>query len=104
MLGTADFVSLTTVYTLVSPTAMAKRDEDGLFRHYVRTNFTYTVVINSGVASSVSYITQEQIAAADAGTGYDGKAVFLGGHRNTVSEAEKTILEAAGYTVTTSVQ
>lgn len=71
-------------------------------RHY---DFSvgYSVLITAGVATPLpgrSAPTQDDIDAADAGSGMGGKAAFLGGRIYTVTSAEQTILEAAGYNVT----
>lgn len=70
-----------------------------------RVNFSRgrSVRIVGGVASTYpgeGFLTGADIDAADAGSGYDGKAVFLGGHVWTVTAGEETILNAAGYTTT----
>lgn len=64
-----------------------------LFRRYTW-QAGYSVLITDGVASTYPGVinpTQDAIDAAD--------SVFLGGHTHTVTAAEKTILESAGYTV-----
>lgn len=75
-----------------------------LWRHYGTPIATgYSVLITGGVATaSPGRIspTAGDIAAADAGSGEGGKAWFRGGITYTVTSAEQTILEAAGYTVT----
>lgn len=58
-----------------------------------------SVIIQGGVVSAVHNPDMSQIANADVGSGYNQRAVFLGGRTWTVSQAEKTILEAAGYLV-----
>lgn len=59
--------------------------------------------ITGGVATASPGVTSpaiDTIAAADSGSGEGGKAWFRGGLTYQVTAAEKTILEAAGYTVT----
>ena len=77
---------------------------------------SYVVIIRSGVANaspgSISPDSMTQItgnaevtnavtsyAAADSGSGDDGRAVFRGGATYTVTAGEETILLAAGYTM-----
>jgi len=63
----------------------------------------YTVIITDGVASALpgrTVPTTAELAAADAGSGDGGKAVFSNGVTYTVTAGEQTILETAGYTVT----
>lgn len=74
----------------------------GLMRYY---DFPvgYSVLITGGVASTYPGQTvpsTDEINAADSGSGIGGKAAFLGGRTYTVTSAEQTILQAAGYTVT----
>lgn len=62
----------------------------------------YSVLITGGVATaSPGTITPTagDIADSDSGSGEGGKAWFRGGNVYTVTSAEQTILEAAGYTV-----
>lgn len=73
-----------------------------LMRHY-QFPVGYSVLITGGVATPSpgrTVPTQSDIDAADDGSGFGGKAAFIGGRTYTVTSAEKTILEAAGYTVT----
>lgn len=76
-----------------------------LWRWYDGPPVGYTVLIVSGVASELPgrvSPTTDELEAADSGSGWNGKAVFLGGRAGyTVTAGEKTILEAAGYTVVT---
>ena len=75
-----------------------------LYRYYDGIITGYSVRIASGVATASpgrTFFSQDEIDAADDGSGVGGKAVFLGGHVYTVTSGEKTILEAAGYTVDT---
>lgn len=70
--------------------AGADRPTRGLFRHVVTAPRGVNVFIVAGEATENS---PEDPTTAD--------AVFLGGHvPYEVTEAQKTILEAAGYTVT----
>ena len=79
-------------------------DHVSMWRHYGTPIATgYSVLITGGVATpSPGRVspTAGDIAAADAGSGEGGKAWFRGGITYTVTSAEQTILEAAGYTVT----
>jgi hypothetical protein len=62
----------------------------------------YTVVITGGVATPYPGQTvprDSDLQAADAGSGDGGKGVFTNGVAYLVTDGEKTILEAAGYTV-----
>jgi hypothetical protein len=62
----------------------------------------YTVLITGGVATPLpgrTVPTVSELAAADAGSGDGGKAVFSNGVTYTITSGEQTILEAAGYTV-----
>lgn len=72
----------------------------GLMRHY---DFPvgYSVLITGGVATTYpgrTVPTQDDIDAADSGSGFGGKAAFIGGRTYTITSAEETILQAAGYT------
>lgn len=74
-----------------------------MWRHYQGVIPTgYSVLITSGTATAspgrVSP-SADDIANADSGSGEGGKAWFRGGITYTVTAAEQTILEAAGYTV-----
>ena len=63
----------------------------------------YTVIITGGVATpypGVAVPRSSTMEAADAGSGDNGKAVFRNGVSYTVTDAERTALRAAGYTVT----
>jgi len=63
----------------------------------------YSVLITSGAASThpgVVSPSQDDIDAADSGSGFGDRAAFIGGRSYTVTSGEQTILEAAGYTVT----
>ena len=73
-----------------------------LWRHYDGIPTGYVVLITSGVATASpgrASVTTDEILAADSGSGDDGRAHFRGGIGYAVTTAEKTILEAAGYTV-----
>lgn len=52
-----------------------------------------SVLVTGGVATQVRFPTQDELAAAD--------FYFLGGSRTEVTAAQKTTLEANGYTVET---
>lgn len=72
-----------------------------LFRRYTFPR-GYSVLITNGTATAhpgTVSPTTDDIAAADTGSGEGGKAAFVGGHVYTITAAERTILEAAGYTV-----
>lgn len=91
-----------------------------MWRHYgLPIQTSYKVIIRSGVANpspgskSPNYMTEivgnaevdnavASYAAADAGSGDDGRAVFQGGITYTITAGEDTILKAAGYTTSTS--
>ena len=68
----------------------------------------HLVIITSGAANAApgySSATTDQIEAADASTSasvaYEGKAIWSSHHApHTVTSAEGTILDTAGYTVT----
>ena len=73
------------------------------FGHYRGIPTPYVVIIASGVATPTpgeNAPTLSQLAVADAGSGRNGRAIFVGGVAYTVTAGEKTILEAAGYSVT----
>ena len=60
----------------------------------------YTVLITDGVATPLpgrTVPTVDELAAADAGSGDGGKAVFSNGVTYTVTDAEADILCTAGY-------
>jgi len=76
--------------------------DERLLRFYDGIPTPYVVIITSGVATTSPgdvAPTIEALAAADAGSGRGGKAIFVGGTTYTVTAGEHTILEAAGYTV-----
>lgn len=73
----------------------------GLMRHY---DFSvgYSVLITGGVATTYpgrTVPTQDDIDAADSGSGLGGKAAFIGGRVYEVTEEEGSLLSSAGYTV-----
>jgi hypothetical protein len=59
-----------------------------------------SVFIEGGVViERVSPTDPDDIDSADSGSGLNGKAAFMGGKTYIVTEGEKDLLEAAGYTV-----
>jgi hypothetical protein len=73
-----------------------------VWRHFDGVPAGYSVLITSGVASTYPGRTSPsagEIAAADTGSGEGGQAWFRGGITYTVTDAERTILQAAGYEV-----
>ena len=99
-------------YTFVAPTFSdnmgryhVRRDgHKHLLRHYSNA-VAQTVYIKGGVAYPQQGVRKmlldSEISTADSGSGNDGKAVFTNGQTyNEITNSEKTILEAAGYTVT----
>ena len=72
-----------------------------LWRYYDGIYTGYAVLITSGVATPLPGLatpSQDQIDAADSGSGEAGIAYFAGGHgAYTITSGEKTILDAAGY-------
>lgn len=63
------------------------------------------VIIASGTviptaAEGRRIFTVDELAAADAGSGEEGKAIFRGKMQHDVTSEEGTLLDAAGYTVT----
>lgn len=80
-----------------------EKAHDALWRYFDGIPVGYTVLITSSAASTYPGLvapTEDVLAAADAGSGHNGKAAFIGGHSYTITSGEQTILEAAGYTVT----
>ena len=74
----------------------------GLMRR-VKFPVGYSVVITDDTPSTypgVVGLSGEAIEGADSGSGQGGKAAYLGGHIYVVSDAEATLLDAAGYTTT----
>ena len=78
-----------------------KHDHVSLWRHYgVPIATGYSVLITSGTATTAPgkiSPTAGEIAAADSGSGEGGLAWFRGGIAYTITSAEETILNAAGY-------
>lgn len=75
-----------------------------LWRFYGGFAAGYSVLITSGAASTYPGTIapgMDDVNAADAGSGYGSRAAFIGGRTYAVTSSEKTILEAAGYTVVT---
>ena len=72
-----------------------------LWRHYgLPIQTSYSVLITGGVATTAPgkiSPTAGEIADADAGSGEGGKAWFRGGISYTITDAEETILCAAGF-------
>ena len=79
-------------------------DPRQLLTRYLSYNQGYTVVIwdDDSVTphpGTVSFGIRDLSRARD-GSGYGGKAVFLGGHTwDQITTSETTLLRAAGYTV-----
>ncbi len=86
-------------------------DEDGggshdkkfsMWRHYgTPIQVGYVVHITSGAANTApgaTMIDTDTEKGADSGSGEDGRAVFKNGSTYTITSAEETILNAAGYT------
>ena len=95
-------------YTFTPPTYdtpwASPRKRGDLWRFYSGFPTGYSVLITAGVATThpgTVSPSMDTINAADAGSGYNSKGAFMGGRTWTVTSAEKTILEAAGYTVDT---
>lgn len=91
-------------YTDAPPVEKVNHKADhSLWRYYGGREVEYVVLITSGVANASPGVvspTTGQLAAADDGSGDEGKAIYRGGRTYTVTAAEDTILTAAGYTVT----
>ena len=65
----------------------------------------YVVIITSGAANAAPggvSLSTAAWAAADAGSGEGGKAIWRGGKQHTITDAEDVILRAAGYTTSES--
>ena len=89
--------------TYDTPWASPRKRGD-LWRFYAGFPTGYSVLIASGVASTHPGVVSpsiDNINAADTGSGMGDKAAFIGGRTWVVTSSEKTILEAAGYTVVT---
>lgn len=109
IIGLRNVLCIADMPTFTPPTYnMPLNDEQAnhvsLWRHYQGVIPTsYSVLITSGVATPTPgrvSPTAGDIADADSGSGEGGKAWFRGGIAYTVTSAEQTILEAAGYIVT----
>ena len=79
-------------------------NHESMWRHYGSPiPVGYVVIITSGAANaspgSISP-SVDTMAGADEGSGDGGLAIFSRGATYTVTNAEDTILTAAGYTVT----
>ena len=93
-------------FTFDPPTYFVRRSHKGdprheLWKFYDGITTGYAVLITSGAASTFPGLatpSQDQIDAADAGSGDGGLAYFAGGRSYTITAGEKTILDAAGYT------
>lgn len=90
-----------TMPTFSPPTLSIPIDRDHpLWKFYDQTG-SYSVLITGGTATTFpgkQGVTQDEIDAADSGSGFGGKAAFIGGREYTITAGEKTILDAAGYT------
>ena len=75
-----------------------------LHRFYGGGQKEYSVFIEGGVATTYpgkAGYTMADVNSADAGSGYGGRAAFVGGFIwDEITAGEQTILEAAGYTLT----
>lgn len=75
-----------------------------LYRFFDGPTKVYSVFIEGGVATTFpgrAGYTMADVNAADVGSGYNGRAAFIGGFIwDEITAGEQTILEAAGYTVT----
>lgn len=74
-----------------------------LFRHYTWRR-ARSVQIKDGTAQPLAAesprsFSQDDIDNSDDGSGLDGKAFYLGGHKYPITATERTALETAGYTV-----
>ena len=80
------------------------RDHVSMWRHYGgMIPVGYSVLITDGVATaSPGRVSPsiDNIKDADSGSGDDGRAVFTRGSTYTITSSERTILLAAGYTIT----
>jgi hypothetical protein len=81
-------------YRFTTPTILEEMDSDGhpLFSR-IKIPKGITVLKIGSVYSQVRYPSAEQVAAAN--------IAYIGGYSYEVTLAEKTALEAAGYTVET---
>ncbi len=74
-------------------------DRSGLMRYY-HFPVGYSVIITNGQVTAypgTTTPTQAEIDAADVGSGYGGKAVFIGGHVYEITASEANLLTNAGY-------
>lgn len=86
--------------TFTPPTFEAPVHNEGLLRYY-NIPRAYSVAITGGTATThpgKQTLTQDEIDAADSGSGFGGRAAFVGGRTYEITAGEKTILDAAGYT------
>lgn len=78
-------------------------DKYSLWRWYSGFRTARVIIITGGVATpspGLAQATTEQYAAADTGSGQDGKAIWHSTNRaQTVSSGEGSILTTAGYSV-----
>ena len=82
------------VYKVRDPFRPASRVAHSLFRHYSSRSGGVSVLKQiNGTYVTKTYPTQHECDAA--------AAVYIGGHRYSVTAAEKTSLEANGFTVET---
>jgi hypothetical protein len=81
-------------YRFTTPTILEEMDSDGhpLFSR-IKIPKGITVLKEGSVYVQVRYPSAEEVAAAD--------IAYIGGYSYEVTLAEKTALEAAGYTVET---
>ena len=81
-------------YRFTTPTILEEMDSDGhpLFSR-IKIPKGITVLKKGSVYVQVRYPSAEEVAAAD--------IAYIGGYSYEVTLAEKTALEAAGYTVET---
>lgn len=94
-------------FTFTPPTYFVRRSVKGdprheLWKFYDGIGTGYAVLITGGAASihpGLATPSQDQIDAADSGSGEGGLAYFAGARTYTLTGAESTILVNAGYTV-----
>lgn len=98
-----DFIPPTFGKPIAAETQGGEDARYSLWRHYgTPIQVGYNVLITGGTATPSPGVvgpTAGQVAAADAGSGENGKAWFRGGCTYDVSSAEETILTNAGYEV-----
>ena len=110
-LGTASVSRSTLTFTPPTYSLALARGKPGsaadmLYRHYgTPIKVGWNVVIKDSVvipqyAAGPGSITADDIANADTGSGENGKAWFRGGIDYEITQAEYTLLSAAGYTIT----